>query len=284
MRILYFGDDLFINCYHVLNIENTISHVFVGSENEYTNKIMSSAKQNGATIVSGELQRGHIDKIVTESKVDLVFSAGYSRKISFAYDTVPSLNLHPTLLPEGRGPDAAAWVSLKYRDFAGFTFHKITGGYDEGDIVYQRKVNIEPNDGWEMYMAKIHIEVTRAMPDLIGNIAQYYSDAKIQPKGSSWPQITAVERYINWEMSHNQISLIIQSFGRWGAIVPLGSGFLLITHVELSKYNHGLPPGKVLSEDPYAVMVATAEGLASIPRNSVIKNIDRTIANQLGIA
>ena len=216
-------------------------------------------------------------------RVWLVWRLRYSRKIKFDYSSIYSINIHPSILPNGRGPDAAAWISLKHRNFAGFTFHKISDEFDEGDIVAQCHISLAENDGWEIYMAKLKIEIIRALPDLLENFKESYGAAKPQSSGSSWPPITAMERLIHWDMPHEKIHSIILSFGRWGAIVQTGSQYLLVNNLELSVYQHGLPAGNILSSDAYSITVSTSEGLAIIPKKCVVREILLTEACSLGL-
>ena len=57
-------------------------------------------------------------------------------------------NLHPALLPYGRGADPNVWAIID-REPAGATLHWIDAGIDSGDIVAQRPVAVEPTDTGE---------------------------------------------------------------------------------------------------------------------------------------
>lgn len=50
-----------------------------------------------------------------------------------------SLNLHPSLLPHGRGRDPVVWA-IKHSHPAGATLHQISSEVDGGDIWFQREV------------------------------------------------------------------------------------------------------------------------------------------------
>ena len=55
------------------------------------------------------------------------------------------LNLHPAYLPENRGWHTPTWAILNETKF-GVTLHFMDQGIDEGDIVHQRELMIEPFD------------------------------------------------------------------------------------------------------------------------------------------
>jgi methionyl-tRNA formyltransferase len=56
-----------------------------------------------------------------------------------------SLNIHPSLLPIGRGRDPVVWA-VRDAQPAGVTLHAITAGVDEGEIWYQEGVPYAPEE------------------------------------------------------------------------------------------------------------------------------------------
>lgn len=62
-----------------------------------------------------------------------------------------SLNIHPSLLPYGRGRDPVVW-SIRRGWPAGMTLHQIVEGVDEGPVWYQEEVPYSlPCTGKELY-------------------------------------------------------------------------------------------------------------------------------------
>jgi len=64
------------------------------------------------------------------------------------------LNVHPALLPYGRGANPNVW-SIIDRTPAGVTIHYIDSGVDTGDIIAQHEVAIEPVDTGETLYRKL---------------------------------------------------------------------------------------------------------------------------------
>ncbi len=285
VNIAYFGDDFFINCFYVLkNHGHNISYVFASSDDGYGEKLVSLAKSNNTPVLIDKIEDDFLDKIIREHNIDLVFSAGYGRKIHFDYESIPSINMHPTLLPIGRGPNALAWVTLKYKNFAGVTFHKLSDVFDEGNILYQKPVMLEKQDGWEIYMAKLQLEITGALSVLLENFSEFYAGSVSQEVGSTWPLATALDRSIKWEMPHKEIHSIVKAFGRWGAITFINGKYLLFNDLELSAYSHNIPAGKLLNEDRYAITISTIDGIAILKKNNILREIDIESAKFLGLA
>lgn len=57
-----------------------------------------------------------------------------------------SINIHGSLLPKYRGRTPHVWSIINGEKLAGITVHLITEGVDEGDIIKQKEIIIEPND------------------------------------------------------------------------------------------------------------------------------------------
>jgi methionyl-tRNA formyltransferase len=56
------------------------------------------------------------------------------------------INLHPSLLPNYRGLAPQHWPIIKGENFTGITVHYINEGIDTGDIIIQKKIQIQTND------------------------------------------------------------------------------------------------------------------------------------------
>ena len=74
------------------------------------------------------------------------------------------INLHPSYLPYGRGAYPNVW-SIVDDTPAGATLHYIDAGIDTGDIISQRKVNIEPVDTGETLYRKLEDVSTELFRD-----------------------------------------------------------------------------------------------------------------------
>ena len=55
------------------------------------------------------------------------------------------INLHPALLPFNRGWHTPSWAIMDKTPF-GATLHFMSEAVDEGDIIYQKRIEIQPND------------------------------------------------------------------------------------------------------------------------------------------
>lgn len=116
-----------------------------------------------------------IRETLESHEVDLVVMAGYMRLLGKeVLDAFPNrvVNIHPALLPSFPGASGIrdAWdYGVKV---AGVTVHFANEKFDEGAIIAQRAVTIEPTDTLETFEAKIHEVEHRLYPQVIQWIAQ----------------------------------------------------------------------------------------------------------------
>ena len=76
---------------------------------------------------------------------DVIFVYSMSQLIREQVLTIPSrgvLNLHPSLLPDWRGPNPVQWQYLTNAHVSGYTLHYLDEMEDSGPIVYQNKFMI----------------------------------------------------------------------------------------------------------------------------------------------
>ena len=105
--------------------------------------------------------------------VCLVCLAGFMRLLSAAFvEAFPNrvLNIHPSLLPAFPGLDAQRQAWVHGVAVSGATVHIVTPELDDGPIVRQATVPLEPGDTPETLAARILIEEHRIYPEAIAAV------------------------------------------------------------------------------------------------------------------
>jgi len=79
-------------------------------------------------------------------KLDFAIFFGFKYKIPLALlgKKTKFVNLHGSFLPYGRGvhPDIWTWIDSEPQ---GVSIHEMSGEYDEGDILFQKEIELDPN-------------------------------------------------------------------------------------------------------------------------------------------
>jgi len=112
------------------------------------------ARQAGITEIAISFQKSqdnqwqqHLKDTVLGFNPDLVVSAGFMRIIrSDLFEVVPTINSHPSLLPNFFGAHAVADALAAGVEKTGATVHFIDAGVDSGKILAQQSVPVYPND------------------------------------------------------------------------------------------------------------------------------------------
>ncbi len=96
----------------------------------------------------GKLSRSHnietkYDKSIIEGSFDLCIVATYHKKINLKKNNFKkSYNIHPSFLPNYKGKDPINDVILNKEKFSGVTVHALTEKFDNGKIIFRKKISI----------------------------------------------------------------------------------------------------------------------------------------------
>lgn len=168
------------------NAENLFNH-FEGSEagrvevmfaNRPDIYALERAKKLGLEAVvfnREEFQSGKVLDELKKRNIDYIVLAGFlwlmPQEIVRAY-AGRILNIHPALLPKygGKGMYGErvhrAVIEARERE-SGITIHRVNERYDEGDIVFQARVPVAPDDTPESLAAKIHALEYEYFPKIV---------------------------------------------------------------------------------------------------------------------
>ncbi|MEM8577089.1 MAG: phosphoribosylglycinamide formyltransferase [Pseudomonadota bacterium] len=105
---------------------------------------------------------------------DLICLAGFMRVLTAGFVTPwqgRMLNIHPSLLPKYRGLDTHARAIAAGDTVHGCTVHEVTPALDDGPILGQAQVPIEPGDTPDTLAARVLVQEHRLYPDALRRFA-----------------------------------------------------------------------------------------------------------------
>ena len=151
------------------------------------------ALQEGVPVIDlserGALRSGTFLSTVATFAPDLIVVACFPWRLPPAVFSLPrigSVNIHPSLLPDGRGPEPIFWAFRRHLESTGVTLHVIDEGLDTGPIIDRRRVAI-PSDATmltlERSLAHIGAEMLREFLADPSSLAS----ASPQPAGAGRP-------------------------------------------------------------------------------------------------
>lgn len=117
-----------------------------------------------------------LDKAISQQgTVDYIILAGFMRVLSpsfvgkYAYRII---NLHPSLLPKYKGLNTHARALADKAAYHGISIHFVSEVLDDGPIIFQEKVKIEPEDDLASLTAKVQAQEHKYYPLVIKWLAQ----------------------------------------------------------------------------------------------------------------
>lgn len=117
-------------------------------------------------------------ELLRYEEIDFIVLAGFLWLIpEYLIEAYPNkiINIHPALLPKygGKGMYGMnvhnAIVENKEKE-SGITIHYVNKEYDKGNVIFQAKCEIEPNDTPEDVAKKVHELEYAHFPEVIGSL------------------------------------------------------------------------------------------------------------------
>lgn len=122
-----------------------------------------------------ELSGGKVGSKLSNLNPHLIVLAGFLRKIpAELISAYPSriVNIHPALLPDYGGPGMYGEhvhraVVENEDEVSGISIHYVTEEYDEGEIIFQEEVELDPDDTWQDVEYKVRQLEYKHYPEVI---------------------------------------------------------------------------------------------------------------------
>lgn len=269
MKIVYLGNNLFSSCLkYLLEEDHQILRVYKNTSSHDSSIIDRLCKNNAIPLHSHKPSLSELNQLISLG-AEMFIIAEYSylvpvTKVKYA------INIHPTLLPEGRGPTPLPYL-INSPEFSGVTIHKICDDFDSGDIVLQSKVAHSIDESLTTLMIKMHLESVKLLKIFFQDIDFYYQSAYSQVDHSYWPKITGTDRILDWNSSIEFIQKQMKRFGHIGLIVKLDQELWVTTHLEIIDYKHNSVLGHVAFEDDSLLAVNALDGVVCMHKNAILQ-------------
>ncbi len=275
MKIAYFGYDPLLSCVDVfLKQGHQFAVIYTGENSGYSQKVIQFAQNNHIPLCFGKPNLTEMQTLV-EQGVELFFSAEYPCKIPVPVELKYAINVHPTLLPEGRGITPLPHLILKQSIYAGVTLHKLSNEFDTGDTLLQKTISLEDDETFDSLSGKVFQETPDLLSRLLSDIDNYYQSSQEQGEGSDWPSITVGEQTLDWQQPIAQLLTRLRAFGSLGTYANISGKACVITSTQFplsaqgKRYQHDYNAGQVILNDPQHITVATIDGELRIPKTII---------------
>lgn len=155
----------------------------------------------------------------TISKTDLLLCADFGQKIPEDILKKPKIavNIHPSLLPKYRGATPIQNAILNNEKVTGISLIKMAAKIDQGPILAQAKMKIEPNDtalDLEKYLATLAVKILyNVLPKIIHDDLK--ETTQNEEEASLTKRFKKTDGEIDWQRSAEEIERQIRAFYPW---------------------------------------------------------------------
>jgi natural product biosynthesis luciferase-like monooxygenase protein len=192
-----------------------------------------------------------------------------------------AINFHDGPLPKMAGLNTPAWAILNGEETYGITWHYMTSGVDEGDILKQKFFDIAPGEVSLTLNTKCFEAAIDTFPELVDELAR--GEEKPQKQDLSLKNYygkhdrPAAACAIRWDRPAEEISALVRALDYGAYENPLGNAKLLlerdavlVTRIEVLEDEAGGALGTIAAADEDGVVIAVSDSRIAIQEVKLI--------------
>lgn len=158
---------------------------------------------------------------VAEMRLDVLFVFGLSQLVPrqvFALPRLGSIGTHPSLLPQGRGRHPLIWALVQGLNETGLSFFWLDDGPDTGDILWQRRFEIDVDDDAAVLYSRIQHLAADGLNEFLPMLDRGIVPRQPQDhsKATVWRKRTEADGEIRWDRpameAHNLIRALTHPY------------------------------------------------------------------------
>lgn len=201
--------------------------------------------------------------------IDVILVGGFSIILKKPFLELPKIgcvNTHSSLLPRHRGPNPFSAAVLAGDTESGVSFHWMTEGVDDGDILEQQIIPITP----KTTMLSLYNHACNVAGDTVVSVMDRIASGEIQatpqdPAQATYEKkLTPADAWIDWAESAEAIDRKVRGMSPQPYVRFRWRKHLVFVHrVTFDPNPVDAPPGTVLDNRPF-VTVATGSGTIAL--------------------
>jgi len=124
----------------------TLADIRVGDDESLSSSasLLEIAERHGIDVLILDDRFSQAESLLRAHQPDLILMSCFPRKLPAAIFQMPELgcfNLHPSLLPQYRGPSPVHWQCVHKVEQSGVSVHQVNEEFDQGDIAIQKQIS-----------------------------------------------------------------------------------------------------------------------------------------------
>jgi methionyl-tRNA formyltransferase len=185
----------------------------------------------------------------------------------FALPPLGSLNVHPSLLPRGRGPAPIRWTLIRGETETGVTIIQLTEKVDAGAMLKQVRVKVNPNDDFGSLHDRLAELGARMLVEALDEFERGRPPQPITQKEAETtkaPKLFAADRILDWNQPAQDVINRIRALSPSPGAFAVAENFrikILQAQPAVSKIQLG--PGETLAQDSQ-LHIGTGDGAIQV--------------------
>ena len=214
MRIAYLGYDILLPCLRALEESGcSVTELFsfpTDNEFEFNRALRRIAGERGVPFTERPIGLSDIHRLKAAG-CEAVFCAGYPYRVPVDH-SLPIVNVHPALLPVGRGAWPMPVTILRGLTESGVTLHKMEAGFDTGDILLQQAFPVGRQDNLETVTARVRTVAADLCRRMAADFDRIWVSGRPQGSGEYWPCPQKPDYTITAETPPQETERILRAF------------------------------------------------------------------------
>jgi len=203
---------------------------------------------------------------------DLFIVIAYGKILPKELLAVPSvccMNVHASLLPKYRGAAPINWVIIKGERETGISIIKMNAIMDGGDVIFQKKIAIDPLDTAVTLRVKLMELGANCLCEILPTLKDRLPKAITQDKQavSYAPKMTKPLGHFSWDSPAKTIHNLVRGLVPWpSAYTHFDGKILKILETEIKENLSSQNPGEILDITREGFLVSTGKGALLIKK------------------
>lgn len=216
---------------------------------EFNLQVCDFARKRGIPLRLERICRQDVERLL-DGGCEALICGGYYHRLPVD-SRLRMVNIHPSLLPVGRGAWPLPVTILRGLRESGVSVHRVTEGFDEGPVLLQERIELGPREDLESLTAKLQALLPGLMRRLAADFDSLYSSARPQAGGEYWPCPSESDYVLTPDTPLQEADLVLRAFYGYECVYH-GSGgrFGLIRGRAVAAGTGGLPilGGEIVAE------------------------------------
>ncbi len=203
---------------------------------------------------------------------DLIILISYGQILSGKILDIPAcgcLNVHPSLLPDYKGPAPIQWTLIRGEKDTGITFLFMNEKIDAGDMILQEKVHIMPEENYQELSRRLAIKGSEMIEEALDKIRRRDYQRISQPVKKTFyaRKLTKTDCQIKWDHSGEDIYNLIKGVTYFPGAFTEYKGkrikitrALLLADASADQDLSGRKPGEIVAVSKKGIQVLAGDG------------------------